>query len=286
MNVADFFCGAGGFSEGFRQAGFTIRYAVDSWDKAIIAHRENHPDTIHVLADVKDLNGSMFKDIDIMIGSPPCQDFSTANQNPDPEKGLDLVRHFLRLVEEIRPEYWIMENVPLLDNFLNNGVNKMLPVKTILNAADFGVPQIRRRLFAGNYLIPRPTHREHSTMTLDNKELRSWIGWDEALGLNYDIPVHLVPNVGEKLYKDGKKNFGRPPGRPSHCLNTAAGPRIYTADRKKKLGYLSIEQCAVLMGFPEGYIFRGDRQKQIGNAVCPPVARALAEAILSHNGRD
>lgn len=284
MKVLDLFCGAGGFSEGFRQAGFEIAYAVDSWDKALIAHRKNHPDTVHILADVGDIDGSIFKGkIDMVIGSPPCQEFSQANQNPDPEKGLEMVKHFLRIKDEIEPKYWIMENVPLIDNYLNGGI---FPVKKILNSADWGVPQIRSRLFAGWFGVPRPTHAEHSNQTLDGDPLKSWVGWDEALGLSYDIPVHLVPNVGESLYKNGEKNFGRPPGRPSHCLNTAAGPRIYTADRKKKLGYLSIEQCAILMGFPGSYIFTGDRQKQVGNAVCPPVARALAEATLSAERRN
>lgn len=280
--VADFFCGAGGFSEGFRQAGFEIAYAVDNWKRAIDTHRANHPDTKHILADVKEICGNDFSDVDVVIGSPPCQQFSSANQNPNPKDGMELVNHFLRLVDEIQPKYWIMENVPELTRFLTEDMLYQLPTKCILNSADYGVPQTRRRLFAGKFFRPMPTHAKIANQNLQGKTLRPWKGWAEAIEYRAGDNIELVQHTGESLYKKHKNRVGRLPYQPAPTATTAATHRIYrhVGENKEKIRILTIEEMAILQGFPAHYELIGDRTTLIGNSVPPPLAKAIAQAIL------
>ena len=173
MNVIDLFAGVGGFSSGFRKAGYNIVLANEI-DKSIAeSYSKNHPETKMVNDDIKNLlpevKGMKGK-IDIIIGGPPCQGFSMAGARIRANKGTEflddprnyLFRHYFAIVQEVEPEFFIMENVPGMlsmqggkiieeierlfsdgDNFENGGYYLY---KQILNAHDYGVPQDRRRL--------------------------------------------------------------------------------------------------------------------------------------------
>jgi len=117
MRALDLFCGRGGWSEGFNANGFEC-VGIDIMDVGYPYHL--------ILQDVKTLDGKMFKDFDVIIGSPPCRDFSVATHAnksipnripPDPQKGLELIHHFERIVREARPTFWAMENVRRLEKF-------------------------------------------------------------------------------------------------------------------------------------------------------------------------
>jgi len=159
--VADFFCGAGGFSEGFRQAGFKIAFAVDNWTPATQTFRENHPGTEIMKADVFNLSPSVLPDVEVVIGSPPCTSFSHSNSTDhgNRARGLQSVFRFFELVRMMKPKAWVMENVPPLGRLVNPLQAPIpIPEAHVLNAADFGVPQRRIRMFWGNYARPTPTH--------------------------------------------------------------------------------------------------------------------------------
>lgn len=169
--VVDLFCGGGGFSEGFRRAGFDILYAVDKASDAVETYRLNHPWTETVEADVTDLAVDDLPDeVDVLIGSPPCTEFSMAKEggNGDIDAGMELVGEFLRLVVELDPEYWVMENVPRLDHHLEQTIDfdqlpmldrfsgqLSIPYKEVLDCSEYGTPQRRRRLFSGDLPWPR-----------------------------------------------------------------------------------------------------------------------------------
>ena len=135
LKVIDFFCGAGGFSEGFRNAGFDLIWAIDIWPTAVKSYKANHPYTQVVVDDVESLSvlpdlefNSRVPDSEIIIGSPPCVAFSNSNKSGKADKtdGLRLVFAFLRIVA--RKKYkknsilksWIMENVPNIASFLDD----------------------------------------------------------------------------------------------------------------------------------------------------------------------
>lgn len=195
LPILDLFCGAGGFSTGFLQAGFDVKYAIDNNPRVQETFEYNHSQTKFILADIKELDPNDFKDVDIIIGSPPCQEFSYANNKGDPNKGMELVKIFLEWVKIIKPKFWIMENVPAVEKYLKwriTGFN--IPIIKILNAADYGVPQRRKRMFAGKYVIPKQTHSKVGGIDLFGNKVHEWVTVQEAIGDLMDIP----PNNDDK----------------------------------------------------------------------------------------
>ncbi|MBM4434341.1 MAG: DNA cytosine methyltransferase, partial [Chloroflexi bacterium] len=173
LTCADLFCGAGGFSEGFRQAGFRVTKALDIWAPAVLTHERNHPDTEAIRGDILAYAPERLGPVDVLIGSPPCTEFSFANRGGggDIEEGLRLVYRFLRFVHELRPRWWAMENVPRVLEYLPDevplrklGIDKRgslpIPTRAVLTSADFGTPQLRRRAFSGDFPLPETTHSE------------------------------------------------------------------------------------------------------------------------------
>lgn len=177
--AVDLFCGGGGFSEGLRQAGFDITHAVDIEPKACACYEHNHPEAEVIEADLLDLDpDDLPQDIDLLFGSPPCTEFSWAKQGGggDIEEGMKLVKRFLYFVDELDPDYWIMENVPRLDNYLPETIEfadipwsdrdgSIEITKTVLDGDDYGTPQRRSRLFSGNF--PVPAEDDESVLTFD-----------------------------------------------------------------------------------------------------------------------
>jgi len=182
LKVIDFFCGGGGFSEGFRQAGFKVIWAVDNWRPAVNTHKENHPDCETICDDVirlsllpdKEFN-RMIPDSEIIVGSPPCTSFSNSNRsgNGDKTKGLELIKAYLRIIarKKNKPgsilKYWILENVPKVKNHIKDQYTakeldldgtSVLSVKSAnsseYNAKYFGVPSNRIRYFCGDFPTP------------------------------------------------------------------------------------------------------------------------------------
>lgn len=163
----DLFAGAGGMSLGFEQAGFDIKAAVDIDPVHCATHEYNFPHTATICANVLDLTGAEIRhrsnlgdqDIDVVFGGAPCQGFSLIGKRVFDDPRNHLVSHYVRLVRELNPKYCVFENVKGLTlgkhaQFLEEligaldlaGYNVLLPYQ-VLNAADYGVPQNRWRLF-------------------------------------------------------------------------------------------------------------------------------------------
>jgi len=157
MKVVDLFSGAGFFSLGFEAAiEYDLIYALDNWDVACQTYKSNFPYVDVDCRNALEVKVEEIPSCDIIIGGPPCQEFSIAKEKQDnhPNRTFDtsLVDWFLRVVEYIKPKYWIMENVPPVIDFIPNNV-----MKNIYRMCDYGIPQIRRRLFAGFYNEPKKT---------------------------------------------------------------------------------------------------------------------------------
>lgn len=167
----DLFCGAGGMSLGFEQAGFNVAAAFDLEEFNVRTHSTNFPSTKAFAVDLSKETGDSLrkradlrsKEIDVVFGGPPCQGFSFGGrQDVDDERNL-LVYDFARLVRELQPNYFVMENVkglmstrarPILTSFVRrikrSGYSIVEPIQ-VLNAADYGVPQRRWRTFVLGY---------------------------------------------------------------------------------------------------------------------------------------
>ncbi len=170
--LGDMFCGAGGFSEGFRQAGFRISWAIDNWAPAANTFAHNHRSARVIQEDISQLRLQRLEGVDVLIGSPPCTEFSLANRGGggDRAAGMAYVRRFLQAVQTLKPKYWIMENVPNLnteiERLLDRGSVKLpggvveVPRCEVLLASEYGVPQARKRLFCGSFPSPEKLMRD------------------------------------------------------------------------------------------------------------------------------
>ncbi|MDR2926458.1 MAG: DNA cytosine methyltransferase [Azoarcus sp.] len=162
----DLFAGAGGLGLGFEQAGFDIVAAADIDPIHCATHQFNFPDCAIVCKSVADVTGDELRrasgigrrDIDVVVGGPPCQGFSMIGKRALDDSRNLLVHHFVRVVLELMPKHFVFENVKgltlgkhrqflqeLIEAFQNGGYNIAADYK-VLNAADYGVPQDRRRL--------------------------------------------------------------------------------------------------------------------------------------------
>jgi len=156
--VVDLFCGAGGFSLGFEMAGFEVIYGLDSWEVACETFRQNFPRAEVMCADALQVDPGEIPDADVIIGGPPCQGFTIARVQAWHEDrrqfDFSLVDWFLKVVAEKKPRYWIMENVPapkLMEHLRGAVPDARIEVYEMWR---FGVPQVRRRLFAGRFETP------------------------------------------------------------------------------------------------------------------------------------
>lgn len=165
MKMVDLFCGAGGLSLGFTQEGFVSVLANDIQECCVDTYSHNHPETPYtniLLGDINEIIPNIVKltdnqQIDIVVGGPPCQGFSIANRQrliDDPRN--HLYKSYVEVVDEVRPSFFVMENVKGMLSVANQVVEDFKKIGytvsyKVLNAKDFGVPQNRERLiYIGN----------------------------------------------------------------------------------------------------------------------------------------
>lgn len=194
MRVADFFCGGGGFSEGFRQAGFRIVFAVDKWKPAVTTYKGNKPGVNVLLDDViriSNLGEEEFErlvpDSEVIIGSPPCQAFSQSNKsgNADKTLGIQLIEAYLRIIARKKfkdnsiLKYWVLENVPNSQNYIKDEytaqdlelegdfvLRTRCKAAGIYNAKNFGAPTNRKRFLCGDFPELERTHTDDEAVKL------------------------------------------------------------------------------------------------------------------------
>ena len=319
----DLFCGMGGFSLGANRAGATPILAVDSWDEAINVHRTNFPkDPIRNFKLGMDHQIGYFETLTRrwrdrgyhvhIHGSPPCQALSNASSR-DPEEGMGLVRWFLDLVDKCEPDSWSMENVVPVRKRLPEGAPSV-----VLNSADFGVPQTRRRCYAGEGWIAEPTHTKeewvsviealpHLTELLEDIKramMLNTVGGGSSIGRRVasaekpvDCPSLTINNNPpsirtvrlEALGANAKRHQDRAIDEPSKTIcgsGNQAGARVFDHNENppKKIRSLNTSETLVLQGFPADYdLSAATTQKarwtMVGNAVPPPVAAAVIRGI-------
>ena len=288
----DLFCGAGGFSCGFLDKNNQF-IGVDMWDIALETYRNNiHGETIQ--ADMMQLDLTTIGKIDGLIGSPPCQPHSTANKHATHDT--TLIKRYLEIRDALKPRWWVMEEVP--------GAAKYGLIEKgyihFFKACDFGLPHVRNRLFAGNYPVPKK-HPYKAFMIMTPKTMgmnKPGVPrpvWDRTNALITGmIKTPIAAMRGYYHGPDDKENIIRTATGlfPTICANSGNHVGSFqTVNNAKQAGLrTSINDiitpafCAKIMGFPDDYAFSGNKTqqyKQIGNAVCPPVARAIWNAITT-----
>ncbi len=161
--VIDLFCGCGGLSQGFIDAGYSISLGIDKWEDAIETFNFNHKNSKGIVGDLLKLDPSTIskneniEEVDVIIGGPPCQGFSIAGKRIVNDERNQLYKTFVSFVDYFNPKAFLMENVPNIMS-MGNGAIKNQIIKDfeklgynvsnqILLASDYGVPQNRKRAF-------------------------------------------------------------------------------------------------------------------------------------------
>lgn len=161
--ILDLFCGCGGLSLGFENAGFEVALAIDIWKDAIETYNKNHSKPVAICKDIHELDNKYLRDLSQkenivgVIGGPPCQGYSTVGTRDVNDPRNHLYLEYCRVVEAIKPKFFVIENVKGLLT-LNNGMFKEDIIERfsklgynisfkVLNASNYGVPQNRQRVF-------------------------------------------------------------------------------------------------------------------------------------------
>ena len=295
--LIDLFSGCGGMSLGFQNAGFDILAAYDNWWPAIDIYSRNfeHPIYKRDLSDESVIEEIANKQPDIIIGGPPCQDFSIAGNRNFEGKRANLTLSFGKIIETIRPKWFVMENVynieksPVFEKVLSIFKNSGYGItKRVWDASYMGVPQMRRR-----YFVIGKLGAEDDFMM------------DELLGGLSKTPTTVRDYLGTKLgtqyYYMHPRSYQRRAifciDEPSSTIRGVNRPmptsyKAHPADKTtdfSKVKNLSTEERSWIQTFPEGFVFCGskaDIEQTIGNAVPVKMAEYIAKAIIKNMAMD
>ncbi|BDA75369.1 DNA-cytosine methyltransferase [Calothrix sp. PCC 7716] len=296
LRIIDFFAGCGGLSLGFQNAGMTVVAAFDKWEPAIQVYKKNFSHEIYScdLGNVEDYQFFLSFKPDVIIGGPPCQDFSSAGKrNEDLGRG-DLSITFAQMIAFVKPQWFVMENVDrfqksqkynqVIKIFKNSGYGL---TENIINAAFCGVPQSRKRYFCigelngiDNALIPYINYN----LSKEPTTIRHYLG--NSLGVEYyyrhprtyqrraifsiDEPSPTIRSVNRPVPKSYK-------GHPGDAAPVTPDLRPLT----------TIER-SYIQTFPSNFIFdeknlsKTDLEQMIGNAVPVKLAEFVARCLLQY----
>lgn len=307
MKVVSLFSGAGGLDLGFKMAGHEIIWANDLYGDAVETYRHNIGNHI-VCEDISKINAEDIPACDIIIGGFPCQGFSVANtKRHEGDARNALYKELIRIIDAKKPKFFLAENVKGLTNLAKGKVFEMIlgdfadlgyVVKyKILNAADYGVPQIRQRVIIVGvrkdidfeYEYPKPTHDKNG-----ENGLPCWVSVGEAMAA---IPDPDLPNdLPNHEYSKYKLNFNGyighrelDPDKPAPTV-TARGDNkggVVILPHPNSKRRMSCRELATVQSFPLDYCFSGNRSsvyRQIGNAVPPLLGFAVADVFNQYKG--
>ncbi len=317
MRVIDLYAGVGGWAVGFKLAGFEIAQSYEWWLPAANTHRANSNSEV-IVADIRMLDlAALPKDIDIVIGSPPCTQFSYSNRGGGGNvvDGLVDIEKFLKVVRYVKPKAWALENVPRVKRILEQELLEGGSLEQyadlfedahieIFNMAEFGVPQRRKRCIAGNFdfellrsysLVSarpnlgcvvgalaagkEPVFSPSSQQEVSDNELEAALSWEEER-FNRDMKV-AHPVYNGMSFPDSLDQSSRT--ITATCTRVSRESLVILDGPSGKFRRLSVRERASLQGFPVNFQFLGkshaEKLKMIGNAVPPVFTYLIGEAI-------
>jgi DNA (cytosine-5)-methyltransferase 1 len=334
--IVSIFSGVGGIDFGFEKAGFETIFATDIWERACDSLIANFPNSKIVCDDIENIDFVKIKRehkvIDGLIGGPPCPPFSKSRfylkekeRGINDEDGFTTVSNYFRAVSELDPKFFFFENVhgfvfkphktalELVERESDRLGYKIF--HKVINAADYGVPQIRQRFICigvkkamPDFQFPNQTHSDPKKLI---KGTKPWVTCGDILNeIDYDLPdddkmlagskhkdlLKLVPPGDNYLFFTEKRNHPNPlfkwrsrywsfllklsPERPSWTIQASHSNNMGPFHWKNR--FLRIEEIKRIQTFENEHIFKGpyrDQWRQIGNAVPPLLANKFALEI-------
>ncbi|WP_405243213.1 DNA cytosine methyltransferase [Lentisalinibacter salinarum] len=320
MKAIDLYSGIGGWTLGLELAGIEVVRCYEWWDRALGTYNTNLPS----VAKQQDIRALSPRDIDVdrvdvIVGSPPCTQFSYANRggSGDIADGLKDIAKFLEIVAHFRPKYWAMENVPRVANVLERELaaggqledfNGLVSVIEVLDVSEFGVPQRRRRMIAGDFPVDILRSYKAVTPRITLGDVLSQLHSKRPTDPIYDLSIsrdqltemeieeHLDTEEKRMNYEAkrfhpvyNKMPFPDQTDRPSRTV-TALCTRVSRESiviedpaYPKKLRRLNVRERACLQGFPINYQIMGrsypEKLKLVGNAIPPPLTYLIGQAM-------
>lgn len=332
--VVSLFSGGGGLDIGFKNAGYDIVWANDINQDAVNTYKKNIGDEI-TCADLYELDEKLIPQCDVVIGGPPCQSFSLAGNRHSDDKRGRLVWRYIDIIKELQPKAFLFENVTGLLSAKNNDGEKILPLLLkafsdigyslsyqVVNAADYGVPQLRKRIiivgmkgFMSHFDFPSTTHNEDGS----NGKLK-YVSVKEALGdlpnplIDCEITEHTWPTMSKldeyickhvkpggnymdipdevnsvrikRLKKDGGHTtcYGRMnPDKPSYTINTYFNrPNVGCNIHYEQERLITVREAMRLQTFPDDYVFVSKSKQGKNLIIGNAVPPKLAEVFAKH----
>lgn len=310
---ADLFCGAGGMTKGFEMAGFKQVGGLDWFKEAGMTYRHNfeHPliegditsrkiKSKFISIIKKQLKG---KPLTVLSGGFPCQGFSMSGSRIVEDERNSLYKDMLEIIEELQPEFIVAENVKGLRSMLKGKVEDKIKndIKklgynvnvTVLNSADYYVPQKRERIiFIANRIGEKNYHPspllESGSYVTTKEAIKDLIKLKDNKEFNHIRTKHsddmkerlaLVPE-GKSLYDNYSDSWKKCPWNEASCTikENHGGVNIHPIEPR----VITVREMARLQSFPDDFIFKGAKGKQmvqIGNAVPPFLAKAIGLSI-------
>ncbi len=335
------FSGCGGLDLGVEQAGFKVAVATDADPTCSETYKINFPKVPYIVGrigqietqSILDAAGLKKEDVDLLIGGPPCPAFSKSRfyrtNKPralDDPVAAETVGGYLRVLKEVRPKAFLLENVKglaygvhkeALDHIIKTAQDIGYTVNwTVVNAADYGVPQIRERCLVygslnGEITAPLPTHAK-DTANEQNKSLKRWVTTGEVLtdidtelnanddghfagGKHHDL-LKAIPPGDNYLFFTSERGHTEPkfkwrsrywsfllklsPDLPSWTIQARRSNNMGPFHWRNRI--LRIEEIKRIQTFPDDFKLAGNIEKQwrqIGNAVPPLLAKSFASTI-------
>ena len=298
IRVIDLFCGCGGLSLGFQNAGYEIVSAFDNWDEAISIYQKNfaHPIVKRDLSQTKDISDIESLHPDMIIGGPPCQDYSSAGHRDETLGRANLTISYAEFVTKVRPELFLMENVPTIQKSdklrivteMFKAAGYGLSMK-VMDASKCGVPQKRKRFILVGKLGEKDgfldsildSHLSEKSMTL-----RDYFG--DSLGFEYYFRVPRsysrrgVFSIDEPAMTVRGVDRPVPSGYKGH-----PGDPVPLNDSIRTLTY---QERSWIQTFPKDFDWgegsKTNLNQAIGNAVPVKLAEYVANCLLEYlNGK-
>lgn len=293
MRTIDLFSGCGGMSLGFQNAGFDIIAAFDNWQPAVEVYQANFSHKIHPfdLANIDDFSIFQQYEPELIIGGPPCQDFSSAGKRQEQARA-DLTLQFAKIISELQPKMFVMENVERIETSATLQKTKTLLRNVgyglntiILNASLCGVPQLRKRFF----LIGVLTEKENILLSYLQEKIAQ-------------KPLSVFDYLGDSLntehYYRHPRSYARrgifsvyEPSPTIRGVNRPIPPNYQfhegdTCKDLQKIRPLTFQERSLIQTFPEDFIWavkrKSDVEQMIGNAVPVKLAEFVANAIQAY----
>lgn len=292
IKAVDLFCGCGGMSLGFQNAGFQLLAAYDNWDAAIDIYRSNFDHPI-IKADLN--SDQAIEDIralspDIIIGGPPCQDFSIAGQRNMGERA-NLTIRYAHIIAQIKPEWFVMENVyniermPVLPRMMQIVKNAGYGLNVrILDASRCGVPQKRNRFFMVGHLGDKDGFLDaiiERGLSERQMTVHDYLGDSLDTEFYYMHPRSYNRRAVFSIHEPSSTIRGVNRPIPANYQHHPADK----ADITDGVRCLTTKERSYIQTFPESFKFVGSKtemEQAIGNAVPVKLAEYVAKCIIAY----